>query len=126
MKRRSRQMRQQSQPKPLAAAERPVDLPARSHGAGDVAAEMRLECGAPGCELEAKPIVDHREASGGKRHPLAIDAAHVIALGCRAVSEPRASCDGIGRRVDLARAKRLDQISLAPETTSLPDRKSVV
>src|SRR3546814_4913361 len=75
MKRRSRQMRQQSQPKPLAAAERPVDLPARSHGAGDVAAEMRLECGAPGCELEAKPIVDHREASGGKRHPLAIDAA---------------------------------------------------
>src|SRR3546814_2616437 len=67
MKRRSRQMRQQSQPKPLAAAERPVDLPARSHGAGDVAAEMRLECGAPGCELEAKPIVDHREASGGKR-----------------------------------------------------------
>src|SRR3546814_18449053 len=55
MKRRSRQMRQQSQPKPLAAAERPVDLPARSHGAGDLAAAMRLECGATGCELEAKP-----------------------------------------------------------------------
>src|SRR3546814_16475196 len=108
-------MRQQSQPKPLAAAERPVDLPARSHGAGDVAAEMRLECGAPGCELEAKPIVDHREASGGKRPPPAIAAAHVIALGCRAVSAPLSSCDGLGRRVDLARATRPDPISLYTE-----------
>src|SRR3546814_17760483 len=35
-------------------------------------------------------------------------------------SSDLASCDGIGRRVDLARAKRLDQISLEPETTSLP------
>src|SRR3546814_3530381 len=75
MKRRSRQMRQHSQPKPLAAAERPVDLPARPHGAGDVAAEMRLECGAPGCEVEAKPVLAHRGASGGKRHTLEIDAA---------------------------------------------------
>src|SRR3546814_12436690 len=85
MKRRSRQMRQQSQPKPLAAAERPVDLPARSHGAGDVAAEMRLECGAPGCELEAKPILDHREASCGQSHQPAL--ARATATGKAACGE---------------------------------------
>jgi len=52
-------------PNPKPAAERPVHIAARHRDAGDVAADMLFEGGAPGHEAESEPVVDHREPAAG-------------------------------------------------------------
>jgi hypothetical protein len=50
-----------SQPQSSQPCERPVDSTAGHDGAGDVAADMLFERGAPGHEAESEAIVDHGE-----------------------------------------------------------------
>jgi len=46
---------------PTSSSERPVDPTVRHGDAGDVAADMLFERGAPGHEAESQAIVDHGE-----------------------------------------------------------------
>src|SRR5260221_8933818 len=54
-----------SQPQPLRPPKRPVHIASRHRDAGDVAADMLFEGGAPGDEAESEPVVDHGEPAAG-------------------------------------------------------------
>src|SRR3546814_7575377 len=108
------------------------DLTARSHRAGDMLSEVAIERRAPGNELEAKPVVDHREAPRSERHALAIDAADMFAIRRGLMREAGSRGDGGMRRVEVALPQCVDETARHDEPLALPpgeafafeDRKS--
>ena len=50
-----------SESEPALSTKTPVDAAARQHDAGDLPTELLFQRGAPGHELEAEAIIDHRE-----------------------------------------------------------------
>ena len=70
----------------------------------------RLKRWPPGHELEAEPVVDHREASRGELHALAVDAAHMLARCRWPMLESGARRDRANGRVHLAAAECLDPL----------------
>jgi hypothetical protein len=53
------------QSQPSRSCKRPIDVAAGHGGAGDVATDVLIECGAPGREAESEPVVDHGEPATG-------------------------------------------------------------
>ena len=105
---------------PATAPERPVDRTARSHRAGDMLPEVPIERRTPGNELEAKPVVDHREAPRRERHALAIDAADMFAVRRGLMRETGSRGDGGLRCVEVALLQCVDETARHDELLALP------
>src|SRR5687767_2223593 len=75
------------------ATKTPFNAAAILHDAGDVLAEPLFEPARPGDKLEAKPVIDHGEASGGERQALAIGARHVFTGGLLHMRKPGVGSD---------------------------------
>lgn len=66
-------------------AKTPTHATARRCDTRNMLAELLLQGRTPRHELEAKPIVDHREPSRGKRDALTVDTRNMLAFGRRAI-----------------------------------------
>jgi hypothetical protein len=66
----------------------PLDVSAGGQDARHLLSELLLERRTPRHELEPDRVIDHGEAAGRERDPLAVDARDMLALGGRAISEP--------------------------------------
>jgi hypothetical protein len=84
-----------------------------------VLAELVFEGRRPGHELEAEAVIDHREAAGGERHALAIGAGDIFAIACRFERLAGLLRQPVGNSIDLAAAKRLDQVSAEDDAAAL-------
>lgn len=89
------------------ATKTPFNAAAVLHDAGDVLAELLFELARPGHELEAKPVVDHGEASRGEPQALAIGARHVFTGGHLPLRKPDVGSDPCSDLVQLASAQRV-------------------
>ena len=69
------------------AADIPLNITARHHDSADLLANLLLKRGPPGNELEAEPVIDHREATRRKRQALATEPADAFALGSWLIGE---------------------------------------
>src|SRR3546814_4464787 len=84
--------------------------------------EVPIERRAPRNELEAKPVVDHREAPRRKRHALAIDAGDMFAIRRGLMREAGARGDARLRCFEVALLQRLDDAGRHHQPRALPPR----
>jgi hypothetical protein len=69
-----------SESEPALSTKAPVYSAARQHDAGHLPTELLFQRGAPGHQLEAEAIIDHREPARAQDYPLPVDPSHVLAL----------------------------------------------
>src|SRR3546814_17930314 len=82
--------------------------------------EVPIKRRPPGNELEAKPVVDHREAPRSERHAFAIDAADMFAIRRGLMRETSSRGDGGMRRVEVALPQCVDETARHDEPLALP------
>src|SRR5579885_1842333 len=114
-----------SQPEPSLATKVPIDATARRHNAPDLAPEVLFERGSPWHELEAQPIVDHGEAPGGERHPLAVYAGDPLPLRSRLIGETRICGEPGGGSFELPPLERREEIADKHQPLTLSSGQSL-
>jgi len=75
----------------MVSTKAPIDSACGHHDARNLPTELLFQCRAPRHELEAEPIIDHRETSGTQCDALTVDSGDVLAL-CRRVIAQAGLC----------------------------------
>jgi hypothetical protein len=108
-----------SESEPALSTKTPVYSAARQHDAGHLPTELLFQRRAPGHELEAEAIVDHREAPRAQDHPLPVDPSHVLTFRGWPIDEPGWRGDLPDGVVQFSTSQGVEQIAREEETLSL-------
>lgn len=109
-----------SQVEPALAPDIPVDAIPRCQRARHVLTQPLLKRRPPWHQLETHPIVDHGEPPRRECDAPAIDARDVLAFRRWATGEPRVGRQFRGDLIELAPAKRTDEIASEDDPLALP------
>jgi hypothetical protein len=104
------------------ACKTPLDAAARHHDARDVPAEVLLQRGPPGHQLEPESVVDHGKPARCQHHPLTKRPGDIFAFGGWAVGEARLVPKLCRGGIELSAPQRVDEV--LRDTTRCPCRRA--